>query len=158
MGFESWESFNDDLLELPWKGHVYRIPEMRADVAIWLRVVAEKPGTKTPLDKMTDAEQATAVLGEALDKMLADGAPDEMVARATQTAMADWSMGRAAAEIVWRDGVTDPKAVAQKIARTLSPSTVEVGKTRKPGSSKGTSSRAKAARKSPGHRSSNSGT
>ena len=158
MGFESWESFNDDLLELPWKGHVYRIPEMRADVAIWLRVVAEKPGTKTPLDKMTDAEQATAVLGEALDKMLADGAPDEMVARATQTAMADWSMGRAAAEIVWRDGVTDPKAVAQKIARTLSPSTVEAEKIPKRASSKGTSSRAKAARKSPGHRSSNSGT
>lgn len=157
MGFESWESFNDDLMELPWNGHVYRIPPMSAKVGAWLRV-RDDPKVKTPLSKMTDVEQAEAVLGSAFQQMVEDGAPDAMVARAAEAAVADWLLGRATAEIVWRDGLSDPKELRDKIARTLTQSTDADGETPKPASSKGTSSRRKAPSKSPGRRSSNSGT
>lgn len=157
MGFESWESFNDDLMELPWNGHVYRIPEMPAKVGAWLRV-RDDPKVKTPLSKMTDIEQAEAVLGDAFHQMLADGAPDAMVARAAETAVADWLMGRATAEIVWRDGLSDPKELRDKIVRTLTRSTGVDDETPKPASSSGTTSpRKPRARKSPGRTSSSSG-
>lgn len=158
MAFEDWESFNDDLMVLPWKGHKYRIPEMRADMGAWLRVRGDSK-IKTPLSKMTDVEQARATLGDAYDQMIADGAPDRMVARAAEAAVADWLLGRAAAEIVWRDGVADPKALAAKVVQTLSPSMDEGDETPIPESSSVTSSPQgkRPARKSPGRRSSKTG-
>lgn len=162
MAFEAWESFNDDLMELPWNGHVYRISPMRADVGAWLKAVDPKSKTniKTPLSKMTDVEQARAILGDAYDEMVADGAPDRMVARAVDAAIADWLMGRGAAEIVWRDGVADPKAVGQKIAQILTQSTDAADETPAPASMSGMSSprpRKPRTRKSPGRPSLKSG-
>lgn len=162
MGFESWESFNDDRIALPFNGKVYVLPQMPAKVAMWFRAMQANAKAKTPLSKMTDVEQARAILGGAYDEMVADDVPDLMVARAVQVAIADWRLGRVTAEIVWRDGVADPKAVAEKliqaIAATPSPSTGEDDATQKPASSSTTTSRRKPrARRSNGATSSDAG-
>lgn len=147
MGFEAWESFNDNLIPLTWNGHTYIIQEMPTDVGTWLTLKSEAEKAcrtvKTPLDKMTDQEQARALLGPAYDQMFADHVPDRMVARATLVAIADWNSGRVAAEAMWTVGPGDPKALAAEIVRRLeltqSTSTAEETTTPEPVSSSGTS-------------------
>ena len=96
------------------------------------------------------------ILGPVFDQMKTDNVPGEALARAAFTCLTDYKFGRAAAEQVWESGI-DPKALAQKMqemaaerqsstaprakATTRSRSTASASRTRKPASTRSTTSR-----------------
>lgn len=112
----SWDdAAKPEPLVLHYKQHRYEIPEMPAQLALWMRLAQADPDTRTPLSDMTDRQQAAAILGDTYEAMIADGAPDRFLARAVETALIDWDRGREVAIAWWKAGA-DPKAIAENLA------------------------------------------
>lgn len=88
-------------------------------------------------------DQPKLVLGAVFDQMVSGHVPSAAIARASWATLADFQLGRAAAEHAWESGL-DPEALAAVLAATpktpptSSTSTGAVAKTRTPASTSGT--------------------
>jgi hypothetical protein len=105
-----------DPLILPIHGKDYTIPPVGMADGIKFAALLKDGATDTDID---DDGWMRAVLGTAYDVMLEDDVPFPAVARAAAAAMADFTAGRAMAEVMWATG-GDPKAV-EAYLKTLTP-------------------------------------
>ena len=117
-----------------------------------LRLQAIFAGTDHTMDAKDSGALWAFVLGDVWEQMKADDAPIEAMNRIAFATLADFQLGREAAEKVWESGIP-PEALAaiqaanQATAQPTQPSTVAATKTRSRASSSGTSSRRTSTRK-----------
>lgn len=137
-------------LVIPARGKQYPLPVV--SMADGLRIHASySGGPDLSLDDLV-----TIILGDAREKMLADGVPMSVIDRALWAGIADFQHGRETAEAVWENGA--PKAALEELARILQQAkttpTAEATTTPPPASGNGTKTPKTPAPRSRGTRSS----
>jgi hypothetical protein len=134
MAFRDYEAVAEPRLELPIKGKMYSIPPV--GIADGLKLEGAFGEDAAP---MSDEEFRRAVLGSALDEMIADNIPKDAVNRAAMTALADHQQGRAVAEIMWETNAVPERLAAYMAAQKPKPASLRSSST---ASAKKTPSRA----------------
>lgn len=164
MGFNDLGERFDPALKLPIKGKIYRFEPLDADTGVFLQTVTtlsarhDAGGTIDPsdveqisLDEDDPRDIWHRVLGDAFDEMKADGLDWEWVKLVTSTIII-WTVNdRDAAEKYWNAGGHLPKGPKPPQDRKAP------AKSGRPASTATTKPRKKAARRSPGGSSSNTG-
>lgn len=103
-----FQDFNElfEPLELPINGKTYRIPPASFEAGVKIQGIVDG------VEKLTDEEFFTLMLGDTFQEMLDDRVPAPAIVRAGQTALADFRFGRDMAEAMWTTG-GDPKALEE---------------------------------------------
>lgn len=96
MAFKSYEEAVGPIV-LTYRGREYTLPTLTAEES---RSLHESAGAAVPIRDL-----ASVLLGDAREAMDRDRVPLSVVDRVLWTAVADWRLGRDAAEAVWNDGV-----------------------------------------------------
>jgi hypothetical protein len=136
--FADFEQVYEPLV-LPINGKEYTIPAVKGIDGLRFNAALATP-TKDTSDGapevFSDAEFTSMLLGDVYQQMIDDGVPEAAVKRAQLTALADFQVGRDAAEMMWATG-GDPKALTQYVrdhapnrAARRSKSTAAAAKTR----------------------------
>jgi len=115
VAFEAYEQVaRDEFLALPIGGKTYVIPPVGAKDGIRLQVVTDEvtdqledpQAAVSAAEKVMTNEEFYRIMLSApvLEQMRADNVPEQAIARAVLTAIADHQNGRAVAEIIWKTG------------------------------------------------------
>jgi hypothetical protein len=148
MALRAYEEIAPEPLAFPIGGKLYTVPPVGYVQGLRLTEMIQ---TGPDGDFKESAEDVwRMVLGPAYDEMKADNVPGDALARAAFSALTDFQYGRDAAEAVWESGL-DPKALSEAMTRkaaakkppatTRSRSTASGTRTRKPASTRSTTSR-----------------
>lgn len=117
MAFADYEQVAEPLA-LPYRGKVYRLPELGIQDTIRLRLVLDPDSD----EDMTLEELEELLLGDAGKQMAADNVPDRFRDRAFRTAVAEFRYSREMAEQVWNLPDGAPKAPTPTVEASV-PST-----------------------------------
>lgn len=131
MPFKPYEELVGPIV-LTYRGREYQLPELTIEQGLDLH--AKVAANDLPLRDLQDV-----FLGDAGARMLEDRVPLAIIDRALWTAVADWNLGREAAEEVWNNGV--PKELLDqlaKIAKALTAGPADAGSTTPPPASTST--------------------
>ena len=113
MSLKAWEDFAQEPLAFPIGRKVYTVPPIGLVEAIKLEQVLS--GDDKSLEGAPAEDLWRLVLGPVWDQMVKDNVPSEAAARAGMAALADFRMGRDAAEAAWEAG-DNPEALAAAMA------------------------------------------
>lgn len=165
---KSWEELAGEPLRFPIKGKEYVVQPLTVDEGLLVFDIIA--GNKPEWTDRSLTDFYKLIMGPTWDEMRADGVPIDAASRAGFATQTDIQLGREAAEHAWETGL-DPEAAAAWMAATQTTSTSSTSsesdsETPSPASTSPTTSqpatgssprKAKAAR-SPGSRSSTTGT
>lgn len=148
MALKAYEEIAPEPLAFPIGGKLYTVPPVGFQTGLRLtEMIQAGPQVQS---KETAEDLWRMILGPAYEEMKADNVPGDALARAGFAALTDFQFGRDAAEAVWESGA-DPKALTEIMlkraaektppASTRSRSTASGTRTRKPASTRSTTSR-----------------
>ncbi|WP_052372637.1 DUF7426 family protein [Amycolatopsis taiwanensis] len=154
---------DDDALEIPVDGKVYRIASPDAETGLFLAGLAqlgEKAVSGQPITaeefarlKLNDEQEGDfmrMVLGDTLDELVADGVKWTKIQRVNRYAFLFFSLGPEAADRALESGVLTGEAMAPNRAQRRAASRAGAATTKRAASTGGTTSPRKPARKPTG--------